>query len=1205
MAKKLYASFIGINAYQSNKLYACIHDVLNLDRFLRKFCAQQPIDTIEYHPAYWLAPHDKGFDQNDLNTHQEQFPDFEPDALPLPTYANIKGQINGPFAHLKQAQAGDICLLFYSGHGSSIEAPQEFWGDKSNRRNETMVCVDSRTNPEARDLIDKEMAYLIWDALHDPEDKAKFKDVHCLVIMDCCHSGSNFRDDEIDPRKIRFRHETASKSQVRYDQYLGKEEGFFELNHEGRAEFAIAPYVHLAAARDDEKAQETFDGGLFTSCLMRQLQAGGTSRTYRDLMSNLAIEVRNRSDKQNPVAFAFAEKDLDQQFLSREITPYRATYPVNFINGEWILSAGKIDGLVASGASGDTLVQIPGVEELVKVVVVRNDQSVLDGAPLMSLNQNEGYEAVLKRLANSPLRVGLSAGLRQASKECAELQAAYEIEPPLFYTIDFLAEEEVDDYVIRLTIEGEYVLTKNNSSIPLFKRSNNPFVFLRYVDSVGKWVGASVLKNESAQFSAADFLFTLEKIEGEAFGTNPDAVPGEKIGVHGSLPEELVCRYKNGRQPAFRLSIAINPTSNLTECYLGVLYLRSLFGIKIDFIDLDQNKLVKDKESLFLKLKTKDNRLYKTIPFVINKAYEKFNINEITAYLKIFVAVDPQSLALQRFQQADLPLDENIPNYRGDKSGDDGELGFEGDSLGEQRDWTVFTMKIRVVGPNKEQQVQQGTTDFTAFTLKAPEGFQAIAYALTGDDQQHKLKKINRLKGVDRATDAMVDLVTPPERLFCDVLTSRNPFPAGLSSASDNGVQILELRPTQGSDNFPRLQEGQKLTIVPKGQSVRQRSMDDADEALLETTLPYGYDEKSGLFYPLGYGDEQGNIYIEKLPPPSDGLIEGDKPLTKGIGQSIKLYFKKVFTRKPVEVLRLHWQDVEGNWQSEANASEIQFKLKDQINAKIVLAIHGITGDTNWMLAGLQELHTQGSRMDFILTYDYESLATPIENTAKKLFQRLTEAGFGEANSPKLTIVAHSMGGLITRHMLEIDQKGEDFIQHLIMMGTPNDGSEVAGLREQVFGLITDALNVGGVMKLAISGLSYVLSQFGANATETLAQLTPGSPVLKALKRTEKMPTQVRYSLIAGNISKITEAEAAGNPFLERLVDQIKGKAVYPVLSKFVFNDNQHDMAVTIDSMVAVPGFERGKRIEVCCDHVGYFDAEECLKQLKDLLSEF
>jgi Caspase domain len=1192
MAKKLYASFIGINAYHSNKLYACIHDVLNLDRFLRKFCAQQPIDTIEYHPAYWLAPHDQGFDKKDLDGHKAQFPDFEPKALP--TYANIKDQINGPFAHIKQAQAGDICLLFYSGHGSSIEAPQEFWGDKSNRRNETIVCVDSRTNPEARDLIDKEMAYLIWDALHDPEDKAKFKDVHCLVIMDCCHSGSNFRDDEIDPRKIRFRHETAAKNQVTYDQYLGQQEGFFELTA-GRASFPIAPYVHLAAARDDEKAQEADGGGLFTSCLMRQLQAGGTSRTYRDLMSNLAIEVRNRADKQNPVAFAFAEKDLDQQFLSREITPYRATYPVNFINGEWILSAGKIDGLVQSGASGDTLVQIPGVEELVRVREVHNDESVLEGAQLMNLDQSEGYEAVLKRLSNPPLSVGLSEGLRKASRALSALKDANDQEPTLFYAIDFSEASDTHDYLIRLTLDDEYVLTKNNSLIPLFKRSKDASVFLRYVDSVGKWIGASELNNQDTQFKPDDFLFTVEKIEGKTFKPDPEKVSGEMVGENGRLPGELVCSYKNNQRPAFRLSIAINPASNLSECYVGALYLRSLFGIKIDFIDPSENKLVQGRDPIFLKLKD-GGRLYKTIPFELNNGYKPFNINEITAYLKILVALDPQTLALHRFQQADLPLDETIPKYRGD-----GELGFEDDSLGDQRDWTAFTMKIRVVGPNKEQELQQGTTDFTAFTLNAPEGFQAKAYAATGDDQQTKLNK-SRHKGMGSDV-ALANRVAPPAQLFNNVLTDYNPFPAGLSSASDNSVQILELSPSQDGAPFPTLQEGQKLTIIPKTKPIRQRSADDAEEKYAESILPYGYDEASGLYLPIGYTDAEGNIQIEQLPPPSDGLIQGDEPLTRSIGQSIKLYFKKVFTRKPSEALCLHWRDEQGLWQEVTAAPEIRQKLAGQQQAKIVLAIHGITGDTEWMLAGLQELHAQGSAMDFILTYDYESLATPIENTAKKLFQRLTEAGFGAANSPKLTVVAHSMGGLITRHMLEIDQKGGDFIQHLIMMGTPNDGSQVAGLRDQVYGLITDALNVGGIMKIAISGLSYVLSQFGANPVETLGQLTPDSPVLKTLGKTSKPP--IPYSLISGNISKITEEMAAGNPFLERLVEHIKGKAVYPALSKFVFKDGHHDMAVTVDSMATIGGFDREKRIEVGCDHVGYFDSKACLKQLKDLLSEF
>lgn len=1191
--KTLYASFIGINAYPTNKLYACVHDVLKMDQFLRKFTAQQGLDQFTYAPAYWLAPHNEDVPQ--LAEYQAKVPDFK---WAVPTYAHIKDQKQGPFAHLKDAKPGDICLFFYSGHGSYVEAPEVFWGDKSNRRNETIVCVDSRSNPEARDLIDKEMAYLIWDALSDSNDPKKLKeDVHCLVIMDCCHSGSNFRDDEIDPKKIRFRNESAAKNRVKAEEYLGWKEGFFELDGEGKAKFPIAPYVHLAAARDDEKALETNDGGLFSTCLLKQLEAGGTGRTYRDLMSSLSVEVRNRADKQNPVSFAFEDKDLDHPFLSRETVPYRATYPVNFIGGEWLMQVGKIDGLTPSGAQGDNLVKISGVEPLVKVTEVRNDQSVLDHTVLESLNQDDTYEALLVHLASPKLKVGLSVGLLESTELLGNLKQAYGKEAPLFFAIDFSNLKEACDYLVRITLEGEYVLTKNNSSIPLFKRSKDPQVFLRYVDSVGKWLSTSELSNQDTRFSADDFVFTVEKIEGKPFGSNPDGVSGERVDQDGKLPDELVAQYKGTQQPAFRLSMSINPDSSLMECYVGVLYLRSRFGIKMDFIDPSENKLFKGGDPIYLQLKDQ-NRLYRTIPFVLSEAYKVFNINEITAYLKILVANDPQTLNLQRFQQADLPLDDSIPIYRGDKNFDDDELGFSRDSLGDQRDWTVFTMKIRVVGPNKEKQIENRATDFTSFVLRSPEGFQAKAYAATGDDQHAKLNKNKRHKGVD-STSVLANRVAPPTHLFNGVLTDNNPFPAGLSSASDNSVQVLELRPSQDDAQFPTLQGGQKLTIIPKTKPIRQRSVDDTEEQYAESILPYGYDETTGLYFPIGYTDAEGNIQIEQLPPPSDGLIQGDEPLTRGLGQSIKLYFKKVFTRKPSEALCLHWRDEQGQWQKVTKAPEIQQKLAGQQQAKVVLAIHGITGDTEWMLAGLQELHAQGTQMDFILTYDYESLATPIETTADKLYKRLDEAGFGKEDFPALTVVAHSMGGLITRHLLEVDKKGA-FIQHLIMLGTPNDGSEVAGLRDQVYGLITDALNVGGVMKLSIAGLAYVLNLFGANPVQALGQLIPGSPVLKVLGRTPKPP--IPYSIISGNINKITEEVAAGNPFLERLVDHIKGKAVYPALSKFVFKDNHHDMAVTVDSMATIRGFDPEQQIEVGCDHVGYFDSAECLGVLKGLI---
>lgn len=1191
--KTLYAAFIGINAYPTNKLFACVQDVLKMDQFLRKFTTQQGSDKFEYAPAYWLAPHDNELSLLEGLPQKKNAPSWE-----KATYTNIKDQNHGPFAHLKQAQPGDICLLYYSGHGSYVEAPEVFWGDKSNRRNETIVCVDSRYNPNARDLIDKEMAYLIWDALSDPADPKKLKEnVHCLVIMDCCHSGSNFRDDEIDPKKIRFRNESAAKNRIKAKEYLGWEEGFFELDGEGRAKFPIAPYVHLAAARDDEKALETNEGGLFSTCLLKQLEAGGTGRTYRDLMSSLRIEVRNRADKQNPVSFAFEDKDLDQQFLSKETVPYRATYPVNFVEGEWLMSAGKIDGLTPSGAQGDNLVKIEGIEPLVKVIEVRNDQSVLDDTVLESLNQEDTYEALLVHLANPKLKVGLSVGLLESTALLGNLKQAYEKEAPLFFAINFSNPEEACDYLVRLTLEGEYVLTKNNSSIPLFKRSEDPQVFLRYVDSVGKWLSTSELSNQDTRFSADDFVFTVEKIEGKPFGSNPDGVSGERVDQDGKLPDELVVQYKGNHQPAFRLGIAIRPGSNLTQCQVGALYLRSRFGIRTDFINLAQNALVQGGDPIYLQTKDQ-NRLYRTIPFVLLDGYKAFNINEITAYVKILVANDPQSLALHRFEQPDLPLDDKIPTYRGSKNTDDDENAYTRDSIGNQRDWTVFTMKIRVVGPNKEKQIETSSTDFTSFDLKTPAGFRAKAYASTGDDQQAKFNRAQRHRGVDSAA-ALASRIAPPTQLFNEVLTDNNPFPAGLSSASDNSVQVLELRPSQDGAQFPTLQKGQKLSIVPKTKPIRQRSVDDAEEQYAESILPYGYDETTGLYFPIGYTDAEGNIQIEQLPPPSDGLIQGDEPLTRSIGQSIKLYFKKVFTRKPSEALCLHWRDNQGHWQKLSEAQKIQQKLSGQQQTKVVLAIHGITGDTAWMLAGLQELQDQGAQMDFILTYDYESLATPIETTAAKLHKRLDEVGFGKESFPALTVVAHSMGGLITRHLLEVDKKGT-FIQHLIMLGTPNDGSEVAGLRDQVYGLITDALNVGGVMKLSIAGLAYVLNLFGANPVQTLGQLAPGSPVLKLLGRNPAPP--IPYSLISGNISKITEEVAAGNPFLERLVDHIKGKAVYPLLSKFVFKDNHHDMAVTVDSMATILGFDREKRIEVGCDHVGYFDSRECLEALKRMI---
>ncbi|HEX2535057.1 MAG TPA: caspase family protein, partial [Chitinophagaceae bacterium] len=133
--RSLYATLIGINAYPQNPLGGCIKDVLDIDLLLREQCAQQ--DGLRYAPAYFLAPNKT--DETRIRQYEEG---RKLSLNPRPaTFAAITGEA---FAHLKEAKSGDVVVLYYSGHGSQAEAPEEFWHTKPDRQNETLVCADSR-----------------------------------------------------------------------------------------------------------------------------------------------------------------------------------------------------------------------------------------------------------------------------------------------------------------------------------------------------------------------------------------------------------------------------------------------------------------------------------------------------------------------------------------------------------------------------------------------------------------------------------------------------------------------------------------------------------------------------------------------------------------------------------------------------------------------------------------------------------------------------------------------------------------------------------------------------------------------------------------------------------------------------------------------------------------------------------------------------
>jgi triacylglycerol esterase/lipase EstA (alpha/beta hydrolase family) len=79
-------------------------------------------------------------------------------------------------------------------------------------------------------------------------------------------------------------------------------------------------------------------------------------------------------------------------------------------------------------------------------------------------------------------------------------------------------------------------------------------------------------------------------------------------------------------------------------------------------------------------------------------------------------------------------------------------------------------------------------------------------------------------------------------------------------------------------------------------------------------------------------------------------------------------------------------------------------------------------------------------QFDLVLAYDYENLSTPIEQTARTLKSQLAAAGLQQNDNKKLTLLVHSMGGLVSRWFIE-REGGNKVVDHLVMCGTPNNGS--------------------------------------------------------------------------------------------------------------------------------------------------------------------
>lgn len=148
----------------------------------------------------------------------------------------------------------------------------------------------------------------------------------------------------------------------------------------------------------------------------------------------------------------------------------------------------------------------------------------------------------------------------------------------------------------------------------------------------------------------------------------------------------------------------------------------------------------------------------------------------------------------------------------------------------------------------------------------------------------------------------------------------------------------------------------------------------------------------------------------------------------------------------------------------------------------------------------------------FTVFHPNQPFAGSVELRAAKLLERVNAVLQGPPETPKVHIIAHSMGGLDARHMI-VDHDMADRVATLTTIGTPHHGSPVADHLEQPGGafllkMLDRVLDVDGVSDLTTQACeefnrraehfeatnTVVYSTYCAfeNVTDVFAPLVPG-----------------------------------------------------------------------------------------------------------------
>ena len=639
--KTLYALTIAIDNYPipAHRLQGCVNDATAFCNYLNNYCKS-----------------------NGINFVNKQL--FDTDAK--------RADVGTGFGVFEAAQDNDICILYYSGHGSQMPAAPEAW-DASNGKFETIVCYDSRLT-DGRDLINKELGYLIWKA-------TKNKNIHFLAIMDCCHSGSNTRGLDVRSRMA----EPGTYTPKSMTDFVGFQD-YVNFQPPG------ARYIHLAAAKDEETAKEyainSTSRGVFTYSLIETLQETGGLINYSDLIQRVRLKVRNRVVEQTPQMNPYgAISDVVLSFLGE--LRQQGNFIAGFDNKDgWIANIGGVQGV-----SPDTVFSVENITGDVPVIqVLPNFSKLYD---LSGADEGKQYNAKIKNWGTGSIHlkkrvIAFCDKSETSGVQMFNLSLLQNPQTPNFIAVP---EPKGADYLIRAW-DNTYRLTTPDTTVPLFRRvqgyTNAAAVeFIEDIKTVVNWRNRLELNNPTS------------------------TIPENAISItfFDALQQESKDRIFKQADSTKDVVMMMCMTNRYTQpLYVSCVYFAGDFCITNQFMP---NKFLNPGETAWLEFDKK-----REIPLYIQKEFLSWGVNTLKEYFKIFVSTDQIDTYIHN--QDGLPLDMRTAETKR-------AIGHALSDTVPLADWRCFDIDFTTVCPLPSTMISGSRNiDTINVPIETPFGFSAV-----------------------------------------------------------------------------------------------------------------------------------------------------------------------------------------------------------------------------------------------------------------------------------------------------------------------------------------------------------------------------------------------------------------------------------------------------------------------------------------------